>query len=116
VLSWPSFCACCTQPFDRYERFTQDSIVEGALKVYEVRVPFCTACLQHSVRSRNPRAWMKSTCAAHGGNAPSVKFEVKSRGLLSGKEYFVLTFANPEYILGFASGNALPARGFKGNW
>jgi uncharacterized protein YjbI with pentapeptide repeats len=116
VLSWPSFCVCCMQPFDRQERFTHDSLDEGLLKVYEVRVPYCTACLQHSVRSRNPRLWMKNTCAAPGGNAPAIKFEVKSRGMLSGKIYFVLTFANPEYVLGFASGNSLPTRGFKGNW
>lgn len=115
VLSWPSFCACCMQPFDRYERYTHDSLDDSGLKVYEVRVPICTACLQHSVR-RNPRPWMKSTCAAPGGNAPAAKFEIKSGGFLSGKVYFVLSFANPEYVLGFASGNALPSRGFKGNW
>ena len=116
VLSWPGLCVCCGREFDRYERFSLDSIEDGVLKVYEIRVPYCTECLQHGVHTHNPRQWMKPTCSAPGGHMPAVKFEIKTRGMLSSKEYFVLFFNNPEYIIGFSSGNSLPGKGFKGTW
>jgi len=116
ALSWPGLCVCCGREFDRYERFSRESIEAGVLKVYEVRVPYCTECLQHGVRSHNAKEWMKPSCSAPGGHNPAVKFEIKTRGMLSSKEYFVLFFNNPEYIIGFASGNGLPSRGFKGTW
>jgi uncharacterized protein YjbI with pentapeptide repeats len=116
ALSWPSFCVCCAREFERHLRFSRENVESGVLKVYEVRAPYCTACLQHSIRTRSPREWMKPSCAAPGGNLPAFKFEVKARGMLSSKEYFVLSFVNPEYIIGFSSGNALPVKGFKGSW
>ena len=116
ALSWPALCVCCTKEFDRYERFSREQIEAGILKVYEVRVPYCTVCLQHNVRTRNVKNWLKPSCAAQGESSPAVKFEVKSRGMLSAKEFYVLYFANPEYIIGFASGNGLPVKGFKGSW
>lgn len=115
ALSWPRFCVCCSREYDRFERISRESIEDGVLKVYEVRVPYCTACLQHSVRTRNVKAWLKPSCASQGSGFPAFKFEVKSK-LLSAKEFFVLSLANPEYIIGFASGNSLPMKGFKGNW
>lgn len=116
ALSWPGLCVCCGKEYDRHERFSRENIEDGILKVYEVRVPYCTECLQHGVRTHNAKEWMKPTCSAPGGHTPAVKFEVKTRGMLSSKEFFVLFFANPEYIIGFSSGNGLPMKGFKGSW
>jgi hypothetical protein len=59
---------------------------------------------------------MKPSCSASGGHTPAMKFEKKTRGVLSSKEYFVLFFTNQEYIIGFSSGNGLPVKGFKGSW
>ena len=116
ALSWPTLCVCCGEEFDRYERYSRESVEDGTLLVYEVRVPYCTACLQHSVRFNHPREWMKMSCTAMGGSSPAVKFEIRTRGILSSKEYFVISFTNPEYVIGFSSGNGLPAKGFKGTW
>jgi uncharacterized protein YjbI with pentapeptide repeats len=115
ALSWPALCACCGRDFDRYERYSHEVIEAGSLRVYEVRVPYCTECLLHGVRGKDARQWMKPTCAAPGGKEPACKFEVKSK-MLSAKDFFVLTFANQDYVMGFANGNALPLKGIKGNW
>jgi len=113
ALSFPSMCVCCCRTFERNETISREVTISGVPGIYEVKLPFCNACLQHHIRSRNIEQWMKATCAAQGGNAPAVKFEVKSKGILGGNFYFVLSFANMEYVIGFAAGNQLPVKGSK---
>ena len=113
ALSWPMMCVCCCRIFERYERITREVTISGVPGIYEQQVPYCTACLQHHIRSRNIENWMKTMCTAPGGNYPAAKFEVKSKGVLGGRYYFVLSFSSMEYIIGFAAGNQLPVKGSK---
>lgn len=113
ALSFPSICVCCSTSYERHETITREGTISGITGTYEVKLPYCTACVQHHIRSHNVEQWMKPSCAAQGGNSPAVKFEVKSKGLLGGNYYFVLSFANTEYVIGFAAGNQLPVKGSK---
>jgi uncharacterized protein YjbI with pentapeptide repeats len=113
ALSFPMMCVCCCRPYERHEIFTRESNTSGASVTYEVKLPFCTACLQHHIRTRGVEQWMKSICTAPGGNYPAARFELKSRGMLGGRYFFVLSFASQEYTIGFAAGNQLPMRGSK---
>lgn len=113
ALTFPLICVCCCRTYERLERITREVTISGIAGKYEVQVPFCMACLQHHIRSRNVEHWMHNTCTAPGGNAPAVKFEIKSRGMLGGRYFFVLAFASPEYTISFAAGNQLPVKGSK---
>jgi hypothetical protein len=59
---------------------------------------------------------MKTMCCAPGGSYPAARFEVKSKGMLGGRYFFVLSFASQEYTIGFAAGNQLPMRGSKSSY
>ena len=112
-LNWPVMCVCCCRTFERYECITRPAANDGHVTNQEVKVPYCTACLQHNIRSRNVENWMKTMCTAQGGNTPAVKFEVKARGMLDKKHYFVLSFSSMEYTISFAARNQLPVHGMK---
>jgi len=116
ALSYPMMCVCCCRPHERYETITREITTSGVPATYEVKLPFCTACLQHHIRTRNVEQWMKSICTAPGGNYPAAKFELKSKGMLGGRYFFVLSFASQEYTIGFAAGNQLPMRGSKSSY
>jgi uncharacterized protein YjbI with pentapeptide repeats len=113
ALHWPAMCVCCCRTLDRYERLTCSVAKTGYASSYEIQVPFCTACLQHHIRSRNVENWMKTMCTAQGGDTPAVKFGIKTRGMLAGKQYFVLSFSSMEYTISFAARNQLPVHGNK---
>jgi hypothetical protein len=113
ALSFPMMCVCCCRIVERYETVSREVSMTGVPATYEVKLPYCTACLQHHIRSRNVEQWMKTACAAPGGSYPAAKFEVKTKGMLGGRYFFVLSFASQEYTIGFAAGNQLPVRGSK---
>lgn len=116
ALSFPSMCVCCCRTFERYETITRELTISGVPGTFEMKLPYCNACLQHHIRSRSVEQWMKPTCAAQGGNSPAARFEVKSKGILGGNFYFVLSFASMEYVIGFAAGNQLPVKGSKSSF
>jgi uncharacterized protein YjbI with pentapeptide repeats len=116
ALSYPMMCVCCCRPYERYETINREITTSGIPTTYEVKLPYCTACLQHHIRTRNVEQWMKSICNAPGGNYPAAKFELKSKGMLGGRYFFVLSFASQEYTIGFAAGNQLPMRGSKSSY
>jgi uncharacterized protein YjbI with pentapeptide repeats len=112
-LRWPAMCVCCCRTFDRYECITQVPTNSDHSFIHELKVPFCTACLQHHIRSRNIENWMKTMCTAQGGKTPAVKYDIKTRGMLAGKQNFVLSFSSMEYTISFAASNQLSLRGPK---
>jgi len=116
TLSYPMMCVCCCRPYERYETFTREITPSGVPATYEVKLPYCTACLQHHIRNRNVEQWMKTACSAPGGSYPAARFELKSRGMLGGRYFFVLSFASQEYTISFAAGNQLPLRGSKSSF
>jgi uncharacterized protein YjbI with pentapeptide repeats len=116
ALSFPMMCVCCCRTIERFETITREVTISGIPSTYEVKLPYCTTCLQHHIRTRNVEQWMWSMCSAPGGNLPAAKFEVKSKGMLGSRYFFVLSFASQEYTIGFAAGNQLPMRGSKSSF
>jgi hypothetical protein len=112
-LRWPAMCVCCCRTFERFERISLRAAHLNHLPDHEVKVPFCTACLQHHIRSRNVENWMKTMCTAQGGKTPAIKYEIKTRGLLAGKLHEVISFSSMEYSIGFAAINQVPFNGQK---